>query len=1090
MATWNEIKMNPVFVNATPEQKEEMREQFFESKVAPTAMESGIDVEAAREHFYSSSQDDFVSPVSVETDVDGMAQVPQVSTQTPVEPEEKDTSILGYVGKGLDVINDYNPAHWLMNKGMEATSEYLRGDSEETVEAKAKSEAPITFDDSEPFTFDEISDSKEFASESAYEKRRIAKAYFDKFETKGLPPEEYDVELDRFNRAYGLGKIDSSVEAKDVVGIGEQTGEAVDRSIKWLFKSGDEKIADLKAAKQQLSEGGSSIKDFMTGENTVEVLSAAGAWLVDTGSNAIDIGIDLVSGMSDEEFERQNLVPKSQAREYLSAIGRNKFERELAKQEGVNLEAAKQGDEVKDIDVTNIRETAEQEVTDLGRDAIVDIGSVFTGVGAAKKATDVLSFLSKAPRTVEALGMSAGAMGGQATRNLLDEENVAKGVLQAGAADLGFTALTSQLGNKSVRSNVAAKSVDSGEKKFNQILQDSADLDKVAGQKDRAVRGLALDMDSLKPLKTFDEAAHNAYSEVNKAYKSKNSAMRFSELEDAYNQLAKEGDVDLGAFLRATKSELNIKGKFKPTLAESWLRIRKGEFDNSIAVMTETHKKKLLDELQSGDVSNYIRAREMGDMKGVSGWIGRALTDVSDTAGAGLLGRTASGVSNLTDIGLTSVIKNWARDKATAPAQKSAMDELLKGAKDAAEGAKGVQEAMDKNVNFAQANVRSKLGQAQDMMKAAREAQDKTLNSRKDMEKQAELDVGESISDVYKAEQRVAEMEYAERGAKEAAFRARRDLSAAKQELLDADREVTRLRNSEADNIDVIEALSRKSEARAAVQQAELDAKNLQKIHEDVQLEVQGAKDAIDPAIAARKDAKQAKKDVQTEFDKLVEMGESAISELQSKLRNQGSVVAGVKRKGEEFKLGHEKNLGNWEALNKLSEKGKLTDKDVLSAGSPIKDPAMFQKQPSPELTNAVATLAGRARRKAGESALSAKHAINWFLMTTLGLPMTSFKVSVSIINSMANKNQKRGLIGGIKAIDKHMSGIKKLEADLKGTDKKSPEYKAKEEALAKAVEAYNTDLNKAGDTTLKQINRVLKEAERLSLKQFEEDEE
>lgn len=104
MATWNEVKSNPVFADATPEKQQAIRDDYFERVIAPKAQQMGKDVEVIRQDFYT--QSGVGAPVSqpaafeqggeptrtgvnaaqpgeafYEADADGMPQVPVIGAK-------------------------------------------------------------------------------------------------------------------------------------------------------------------------------------------------------------------------------------------------------------------------------------------------------------------------------------------------------------------------------------------------------------------------------------------------------------------------------------------------------------------------------------------------------------------------------------------------------------------------------------------------------------------------------------------------------------------------------------------------------------------------------------------------------------------------------------------------------------------------------------------------------------------------------------------------------------------------------------------------------------------------------------------------
>lgn len=171
------------------------------------------------------------------------------------------------------------------------------------------------------------------------------------------------------------------------------------------------------------------------------------------------------------------------------------------------------------------------------------------------------------------------------------------------------------------------------------------------------------------------------------------------------------------------------------------------------------------------------------------------------------------------------------------------------------------------------------------------------------------------------------------------------------------------------------------------------------------------------------------------------------------------------------------------EDLAPLLGKDKLSDKQVIQAASALKQTSeggpLFggdvNRANREALDKSITALAGRSKNKSSSMSSNAamgRAVVGGAILTFIGMPAAIAKTGIVIANSLAQKSQKRGLLEGVRLVDKHTATMHKLQAKL---DKASGiAAEGVREEMKQATKVFNEKLDTMGSGLLSELGKVL----------------
>lgn len=610
-------------------------------------------------------------PSQPDADVDGMPVVPSVSpsesVQAPTQGQDitqqqnrtqVDTGRLGsFLGLNANVDTDYltlSEDRNLVAQGVEAVK-------------RDTGEAPVDEVINFPAgtQWESVLQSEQFRSETPREKRRIADAYFNQFYASTMSPEEAEAEREVFKSKSGLASLTSEGEAQEAKGFVSQVGDYFEG------KSVGDVAGDVKNIGSKIA---SDVKDFgnwITDTSLAEKgqdLKRIGSAIGDLASDVGEFGMDVVFGLSDEEFEREYGMPKSVANDRMGALEQFRYKKMLQKKEVENIDKALYGGvEAGAIELADIREEAEQSASDITRDLTIDALTLPLTTVKGAQAVSKLARMSGAAGTAARTGIAAGAVGGgEVVKNIADDRDLGENVLSSIILDRALVAGGEAIGSRGRQANQAARTVVEGRNTLNEALNKVERTSRIDLELDRALTG-----------RKVDPTAFDAIRDINPDYvtRIKNAAdaakVGPSTLERSFKRANNVDD-----FISEVRSSATSK-KMKHIPASKlsdWFRIRNGDYKEAFDLAKLNSEVNVKRAIETPEVSNYLRASELNEMSA----LGRALTDVSDTAGATVLSKATGGLQELTGFGIPGLIRDRIQRKASEKAAKKSSDVLSK----------------------------------------------------------------------------------------------------------------------------------------------------------------------------------------------------------------------------------------------------------------------------------------------------------------------------------------------------------------------------------------------------------------------------
>lgn len=632
MSTWDEILKNPEFQNEPLEKKVAIRDSYFNNEIRPNVEAANDDVEAVRASF--NEHNDFG------------AEAPQKAPQaTPrVNPADVPLTnidrVLNRVGGAMSQLGSLSASILPTTnvEGLNALTNPVK-------------EAPIQIGDD--VDWEVVKRSEDFLSQSPYEKRRIAEAFYNKHVEPNVPVEQKDEVRKDFYVSSGLPEVDSSGIAVEQKGALAKTKDVVVAGADWAINS-DNRVDDVSNFLTKVKQGASEIK-------LSEVPAQLWDSLKEMGSSIQDYVEEANSGMTDEEFKKQYFVPESETGNALSTLDRLKYKQEFMSRERNAILGGNTLDEVSSV---GVREQAEREGATSRLSNAVDVASMVPGLQGMKGASLLQKVGSLAANTTKA---TAATGVGEVVKNVAEGREASQGVGEAMVLDtllnVGGEAVAGAMRAPTARSNAAAKSVKEGNEEFDYAIKKADDTQRLSTEAGSALKGKTTEGYAFEDLNLLDPTFGQRMVDVNAAGKASGDA-----LEKAYKT-----NITFDLF-RSRANKAGVKGLSEQQLSD-WFNLRRGEYDTVITLAKEAGNKFNKELLDSPLINNYLRSTELNEL----GVMGRMVADVSDTAGASAISKGLSTVDDFFGAGLGGGISRMATSSADKRLVKEAQRGLSEG---------------------------------------------------------------------------------------------------------------------------------------------------------------------------------------------------------------------------------------------------------------------------------------------------------------------------------------------------------------------------------------------------------------------------